>query len=622
MLPRAVMNASILDHPDILRIQEAFERGTDDLVLFAGAGLSEPLGFPLWEGLLRQLIDHGLATSRIQSDEAAELRALVGSGQFLLVGDRVRKRLGPRLEEKLRAIFERSPGQFLGLYEYLVRLPWRGYITTNYDRLLEMAFVKHHGRPLVPVLPGDTRALGSLSANVPFLLKLHGDVSRGSYVFGQKDYSRLYSNGTLKRFLYSVFFHHTVVFLGYGITDMDIVSPLRLLAGDYRGSSPRHIALISHKEPIARLTELEDSTCINCVPYDPADAHALVGAVVTTWSLASERHTGSPLSDPVICADLLRRRTPRALSRLSAGALELRDWLAGDIMQRYLTERAPAAIAAEAIIAMKAAERAFGVPSDPGAPLARLHHYRDASGGVVSHTLGAPTVHATALAAHAFRLVGDTESEARDACEAWLRMNLNGQVVGWDTFGRGTQVRTVPSAVALGVLAASSAFPAREWERFRDYVLTDGGLTAMTESSTARQVSGAAAAAWVLWAIARIRSFQRSSTADDGVALKALQRLLKSSPFEQEHDRFGLPHSGIRVSWHYETAACVVIGTAAWVAWIPEAWEVLGLAVSRIVRDLERGDLSAVQSLEPTAVFPNLYRLWALSECHVVIGAV
>jgi ABC-type amino acid transport substrate-binding protein len=103
-----------------------------DAIAFVGAGASAGL-YPLWAGLIERLMktvsDNGYAnedqlrylrtlTSK-PLDAASELRKLIQGGDFA---------------EFLRTVFSRQPGNaFTSVHGALLRAPFRGYVTTNYD---------------------------------------------------------------------------------------------------------------------------------------------------------------------------------------------------------------------------------------------------------------------------------------------------------------------------------------------------------------------------------------------------------------------------------------------------------------------------------------------------------
>jgi hypothetical protein len=153
-------------------------------------------------------------------------------------------------------------------------------ITTSYDRLLETAIT--HGRGYAPVAfgPGALSSLAeALFGPEFFLFKMHGDFS-GSLVLSSRDYDRMIVRSPhVRAFLFSVFLNHTVLFVGYSLSDPDLYLALRELTLIFENHVPKHYALVAG----AGTFEVEQMLAqmnIVAIPYDPADNHRAVTDVL------------------------------------------------------------------------------------------------------------------------------------------------------------------------------------------------------------------------------------------------------------------------------------------------------------------------------------------------------
>lgn len=101
-------------------------------IAFVGAGASASVGYPTWDQLIDGLYQQVAATrglSRSESDQ--DLR---------WVAEQFDSDLEDSLIDAVRRVFEeRSPGGPGAIHTMLARLPFKHYITTNYDRLIEQA---------------------------------------------------------------------------------------------------------------------------------------------------------------------------------------------------------------------------------------------------------------------------------------------------------------------------------------------------------------------------------------------------------------------------------------------------------------------------------------------------
>ncbi len=195
-----------------------FEHGQP--VLFAGAGLSKN------------------ATRRPTAPKTAEflswsqLTALLGGD--LTGGDaQLEKRLPSndlRLAELHQAQLHRQllldriaqavpsehfePGE---VHEQLARLPWAALVTTNYDDLLERAFVRRRVRKVV----WDTDLTQRRSPDDLLIVKMHGDLCDGrSIVLTEEDYRRYPATRpgvTVK--VKQLLLEHPLLFVGFSLTD-------------------------------------------------------------------------------------------------------------------------------------------------------------------------------------------------------------------------------------------------------------------------------------------------------------------------------------------------------------------------------------------------------------------
>ena len=130
-----------------------------ELALFLGAGVSVPAGLPSWTALVDQLVKRSsLVTTDLNGLSAldqAELLERSTTGIGRRVARIIRKHARPSLAHSL-----------------LAGLECREVVTTNYDRLYEVAAGATR-RPATTVLPWQ-RTTG----RDPWILKMHGDVRR------------------------------------------------------------------------------------------------------------------------------------------------------------------------------------------------------------------------------------------------------------------------------------------------------------------------------------------------------------------------------------------------------------------------------------------------------------
>jgi hypothetical protein len=202
-----VMSAT-LQH--FLRRYVAAVRG-GDAALFIGAGLSMPVGFLDWKGLLQECADELQLDLRREHD-------LVAVAQYYL-----NAKGGERgdLTSILRTEFDRLsvPSEN---HEIIARLPIRTVWTTNYDTVIERAYDAAHRSVDVKRRDQDIPVVRQKSD--ARLYKMHGDVSEPfEMVICKEDYERYPVKHQLFQSALEVdLLSKTFLFLGFGFTDPNL----------------------------------------------------------------------------------------------------------------------------------------------------------------------------------------------------------------------------------------------------------------------------------------------------------------------------------------------------------------------------------------------------------------
>lgn len=210
------------------------------LVAFIGAGVSQrcysKTRTPLsgWSGLLLDLIRWSTRGGLLDEETANELYDLLQREEFLIVAQECRDRLGDEyLGKFVGDVFNPDGVVPARVHELLAAIPFSGYITTNYDNLLERAYGRVHNRQLRLLFPESAAAFVRSGNRFPALLKLHGDLDDPvSIVLGHRDYLRLIWMPQYADLLRSILTEYTLLFVGYGLGDLDILLRLDQLVHD------------------------------------------------------------------------------------------------------------------------------------------------------------------------------------------------------------------------------------------------------------------------------------------------------------------------------------------------------------------------------------------------------
>lgn len=282
--PRRIMAIDLAPVPEIpTGLREAALIG--NLILFIGAGASRLAGCPGWpefaDKALRQLVEKGKLTPA-QFDQIKHLSARIKLSIATTISRDTKTPIDYERILHPTPQIEHEKGR--RLYNSLFALG-NIFVTTNYDRWLD----KHIAEPApgaAPVVSPATqtpttpmRSVYSVNDFLPVALTrshtvihIHGSVADpASMVLTTRDYLKLYANdhhtgdpSTENRtltFLEHLFEHYTVLFIGYGLTELEILEYVILKAkGKSSGveREARHYLLegfFSHETTLLRSME-------------------------------------------------------------------------------------------------------------------------------------------------------------------------------------------------------------------------------------------------------------------------------------------------------------------------------------------------------------------------------
>jgi tetratricopeptide (TPR) repeat protein len=252
------------------RLKALIQNGSS--IAFIGAGASAGL-YPLWSELLRALIqavmERGLASKEdsrywlknigLRPQQVARaVRAKLGDSTF---GEQIRSIFGPK----------RSPSgaYYTDIHGRLVKLPFRGLITTNYDPGLLEARLS---------LRPDVRATGYATWKDPDtvqrwltaeifkeeqlpILFVHGIYQRSdTIILGVSEYRHAYGHGLYKRLIEKLWSQENLIFVGFGFSDpwLTFIADEVLTETSVGASEPRHVAIVGLPESETYTPEMRE----------------------------------------------------------------------------------------------------------------------------------------------------------------------------------------------------------------------------------------------------------------------------------------------------------------------------------------------------------------------------
>ena len=185
--------------------------------LFIGSGVSSASGIISWNDLLTEMKDIIRDENSIYNGD--DLESFLSSDDHLDIADLFKETLKDVAYYRfLRKHFRRQV-KLSALHKAIAKLPVKTILTSNYDKLIELAFRSNNNiDPSVIIYPNQ---LGYIDESELRIIKIHGDIDHpNSIILTRSDYanySSRYEEFELQ-FKHSIN-DYTMLFIGFGLSD-------------------------------------------------------------------------------------------------------------------------------------------------------------------------------------------------------------------------------------------------------------------------------------------------------------------------------------------------------------------------------------------------------------------
>lgn len=231
-------------------------------VLFAGAGTSVDAGLPMWNELLRNMIDELDNRVILEDDIKNELFALLKEGRNLIVAEYCRTRLGEQLFGEFIHNSLKTKNRRSVIHEILSEIPFSAVLTTNYD-----SFLEKYRRDARVILPKELSELGYQGIkriaedSIP-IVKLHGSFDNpNSIIFSDTDYRKaLYSSTEYRRAVSQLIEDKSCLFIGFSLIDNNILAFLQSILEKSNSFARKHY-IISFRA--GKVIQYYNEKCLN-----------------------------------------------------------------------------------------------------------------------------------------------------------------------------------------------------------------------------------------------------------------------------------------------------------------------------------------------------------------------
>jgi hypothetical protein len=192
--------------------------GGHGVVAFVGSGPSSDAGVPGWSELIRRVaVELALDSEIVPYLESARF---LEAAEFLS-RQRSEEEVQQRIAQEVRRIDQ--PGV---LHDLIVRAPFSGIVTTNYDLLLTTADKQRRFDPPVTYRSVSVRD----HFRRPFIFHMHGHINEPkSIVLTRTGYDEIVAPQGIaaRQFLFNVLGGYSVLFIGFGFRDLNVDTILR-----------------------------------------------------------------------------------------------------------------------------------------------------------------------------------------------------------------------------------------------------------------------------------------------------------------------------------------------------------------------------------------------------------
>lgn len=220
-----------------------------NVLAWVGAGLSVGVGYPSWSKLVKNIATSVSNVSWRQSDIQTWVEKNVDTNPEWVAEVLAATNIKEYYDALKEEFNSNRKGENL-THALLAMLPFKGYITTNYDSLIE-----HNLRVFTeydPIVYTQANAIDLLieHTNKKFVYKVHGDVkiSLENIILTETDYYSLQRNEIYKKVLSWLFSKHTLVSFGYSLRDRDFREFLNERYELFKGNCPPFYIFTSAKE--------------------------------------------------------------------------------------------------------------------------------------------------------------------------------------------------------------------------------------------------------------------------------------------------------------------------------------------------------------------------------------
>lgn len=340
---------SLLGMPVAATISSALRKFFDDShypMIFTGAGVSARAGLPTWVRLIT------LMAGSLQTKDALtaqQMKECVAVGDLLRAVDYFNlsnKMVQGDKFKLIRQLLSNYDATKIGM---VANLPFRGVITTNFDRSILDSIAVQRKKSAVDFIIGDSSFKQAQWEQSLFVARIHGAIEfTSSIILSSDQFDNIQRDETYNEFLRQCFVHRDVLFVGFSFYDPAIKKIFEGIDKSFGPLTPgRHMALLSH-DASAEFVNKAHRLNIEVVRYDSADNHKQLWEGIESFDFSPIVVAGVPQTPLNFTKSYLAACYARV--KISGSQKALRESLAEGIVSAILQGVSPKQISRDELI--------------------------------------------------------------------------------------------------------------------------------------------------------------------------------------------------------------------------------------------------------------------------------
>jgi len=183
-------------------------------IVWVGSGLSKNAEYPDWKETVRKLCDKCEVTFLSKSEEELP-------DKLIDKAEECKKAKINAYHNTLADLFGRQPVNTRFAYQSLMKLPFKAYVTTNFDSLLSEAgeiegYEKVYSYPRFPPELGNSHSIVYVHGHA----RQNNQATGENLILARSDFDEAYNDiGIVKDFVVNIFTHYPLLFLGCSLAE-------------------------------------------------------------------------------------------------------------------------------------------------------------------------------------------------------------------------------------------------------------------------------------------------------------------------------------------------------------------------------------------------------------------